>query len=259
MIRRLILAIAAIAMAGAAHAQSKLDDIAKSGIVRAGMTGDYRPFSQRDKDSGAWSGLDVDMANSLAGALGVKLEIVPTTWQALLADLSDGKYDIGMGGISINLARQKIAFFTRPLMRVGKTPIARCADKDRFATLADIDRPGVKVIVNPGGTNERFDRANLRRAEIVVFPDNTRIFDELVAGKADLMITDSIETKLRQTLHPELCAIHPDQPFDFGELGYLLPRDIVWKQYIDQWLHIAIESGAYKQMLETYLGRGDSK
>jgi len=35
---------------------------------------------------------------------------------------------------------------------------------------------------------------------------------------------------VQQKLHPELCAIHPDQPFDFGELAYLLPRDPVLRR-----------------------------
>jgi cyclohexadienyl dehydratase len=237
-----------------AQAQSRLDDIVSRGTLRVGLTGDYRPFSQKPADGG-YSGLDVDMANSLAGAMGVKLEIVGTTWAALLPDLAANRFDIGMGGISITLARQKQAFFSDPVMRVGKTPIARCADKDRFATLAAIDRPGVKVIVNPGGTNEKFDRANLHQADIAGFPDNTRIFDELVAGRADVMITDSVETRLQQKLHPELCAIHPDQPFDFGELGYLLPRDIVLKQYVDLWLRVTVESGVWAKLLAAYLGQ----
>jgi cyclohexadienyl dehydratase len=235
-----------------AAAQSRLDDITARGTLRVGLTGDYQPFSQRDA-AGTYTGLDVDMANNLAEALGVKVEIVSTTWASLLPDLGEGKFDIGMGGISITLPRQRVAFFSRPVMRVGKAAIARCADKDRFQTLADIDRPGVKVIVNPGGTNERFDRASLHQATIVDFPDNTRIFDALAAGEADLMITDAVETKLQQKLHPELCAIHPDRPFDFGELGYLLPRDIVLKQFVDQWLHITMENGVWRGLLVRYL------
>jgi cyclohexadienyl dehydratase len=246
--------IALLLLGTGASAQSRLDDIVGRGTLRVGMTGDYRPFSQRDKDSGAYSGLDVDMANSLAEALGVKLEIVGTTWATLMQDLGEGKFDVGMGGISITLARQRVAFFSQPVMRVGKAAVARCADRDRFTTLSEIDHPGVKVLVNPGGTNERFDRANLHQAEMVSFPDNTRIFDELASGRGDVMITDAIETKLQQRLHTELCAIHPDQPFDFGELGYLLPRDIVLKEFVDQWLHIAMESGSWKRLLQTYLG-----
>ncbi len=244
----------ALLFATAASAQSRLDDIVQRGTLRVGLTGDYRPFSQRDTTTGAYTGLDVDMARNLADSLGVKLEIVPTTWATLLPDLGEGKFDIGMGGISVTLARQRVAFFSQPVMRAGKAAIARCDEKAQFDTLAAIDRPGVKVIVNPGGTNERFDRANLHQAEIVTFPDNTRIFDELAAGRANLMITDAVETKLQQRLHPELCAIHPDQPFDFGELAYLLPRDIVLKLYIDQWLHIMMASGTWRRLGQTYLG-----
>jgi cyclohexadienyl dehydratase len=252
---RLLAAFALLLLtAQAALAQSRLDDIAARGTLRVGLTGDYRPFSLRDKETGAYSGLDVDMARTLADALGVRLEIVPTTWGTLLPDLGDGKFDIGMGGISITLARQRSALFSQPVMRVGKAAIARCADRDHFPTLAEIDRPGVKVLVNPGGTNEKFDRASLHQAEVVFFPDNTKIFDALAGGQGDLMITDAVETKLQQKLHPELCAIHPDQPFDFGELGYLLPRDIVFKQFVDQWLHIAIESRMWPKLAATYLG-----
>jgi len=67
------------------------------------------------------------------------------------------------------------------------------------------------------------------------------------------MITDSVETRLQQKLNPALCAIHPDRPFDFGELAYLLPRDPVLKAWIDQWLHIEIETGDYAGLTAKWL------
>ena len=73
------------------------------------------------------------------------------------------------------------------------------------------------AIVNPGGTNEKFARANLKKARILVHPDNVTIFQQIVDGKADLMMTDAIEARLQSRLHPELCAVHPQQPFDFAE------------------------------------------
>ena len=145
-----------------------------------------------------------------------------------------------MGGVSVTLERQKTAFFSAPYLRDGKTPIARCADKDKFADLAAIDRPEVTVIVNPGGTNEKFDRAHLKAAHIEVSSDNLSIFDKLAKGEADLMITDATETLYQQKLHPGvLCAIHPDAPFDFSEKAYLLPRDVALKAFVDQWLHVS--------------------
>jgi CDP-glycerol glycerophosphotransferase (TagB/SpsB family) len=38
--------------------------------------------------------------------------------------------------------------------------------------------------------NERFARANAPHATLTVFPDNVTIFDRIVAGQADVMITD---------------------------------------------------------------------
>lgn len=228
-----------------------LDQVIARGVLRVGVSGDYKPFSIRTGD--AMEGLDVDMAQNLGTALGVKVEVVQFAWPSLMADLQAGKFDIAMGGITITLPRQKLAYFSTPVMRSGKTAIARCADKARFDTLADIDQPATRVIVNPGGTNESFDRANLKQAQIVMFTDNARIFDELVANHADVMITDGVETLLQQKLHPELCAIHPDRPFNTSELAYMLPRDATWKMFVDQWLNVLTVSGARQALVAKWL------
>lgn len=250
------LAATALAFASPAHSEeaTRLDKILATGTLRVGSTGDYKPFTFRDPSNGTFSGLDIDMAESLGKALGVKVEIVPTSWSNLMPDFEAGKYDIAMGGISVTLERAKKAYFSAAMMREGKTPITKCENVAKFGTLAEIDKPSVKVVVNPGGTNERFARANLKTAEITVFPDNTRIFDEIAAGRADLMMTDSSETRFQQKQHKGvLCAVHPDQPFDFAEKAYLLPRDMALKQFVDTWLHLQVETGAYDKELKAWI------
>jgi len=225
---------------------SRLDAILGSHVLKVGTTGDYRPFTALDRTSGEYSGFDVDLARSLGKALGAKVEFVPTTWGALAHDLEGGAFDIAMGGVSVTLDRQKKGFFSAPYLREGKMPIARCGDQTKYQTLADIDRPGVRVLANPGGTNERFDQAHLHAADIVAYPDNLTIFDRLAEGDADVMITDASETRFEQKLHPNvLCAIHPDKPFDFGEKAYWMPPDPALKAFVDQWLHLAMESGEF--------------
>src|SRR5215471_1488067 len=181
------LAALLLTMASAqAQQPSRLDQIISRGTLRVGMTGDYRPFTFLDKDTQKFGGFDVDMAEALGKALGVKIEFVQTAWPQLARDFEADKFDIAMGGVSITLDRQKKGLFSTPIMREGKTPIARCADKDKFAELTDIDKPGTRVIVNPGGTNERFARANVKAADIRVHNDNVTIFDEIAKGNADL-------------------------------------------------------------------------
>jgi cyclohexadienyl dehydratase len=189
----------------------------------------------------------------MAKALSVKLEIVQTSWSALTSDLLAGKFDVGAGGVSITPERQKVAFFSTAILEDGKTPITRCENTAKFSTLADIDKPGVRVITPPGGTNEGFDRTHLHVASIIVFPDNTRIFDEVIAGRADLMITDAIETKLQHRIHPELCGVHPDHPFTFVQKAYLLPRDSDWKQWVDKFLHAQMKTGSFNEAIRHWL------
>ena len=230
---------------------NRLDRIVQRGVLRVGTTGDYKPFSYKSADG--FIGLDIELAEGLATSLGVKLELVSTSWPLLMGDLQADKFDLAISGISVSTERQKVAFFSQPYQRDGKTPITLCSRQQAFQTLAQIDRPDVRAIVNPGGTNEKFARANLKQARILVYPDNVTIFQQVVDGKADLMMTDAVEARLQQKLHPELCAVHPEQPFDFSEKAVLLPRDIVLKQYVDQWLHQDMESGRFAKRLETWL------
>ncbi len=250
-----ILVAVALVVSGGARAQtpSRLDDIISRGTLKVGLTGDYRPFSYRDKGAATFEGFDVDMANALGQALGVKVEFVPTSWPTLMRDFEANAFDIAAGGVSITMDRQKKGLFSAPLMREGKTPIARCADVGRFQTLADIDRPDTRIIVNPGGTNERFARANIKQASIAVWPDNVTIFDEIVSGHADLMMTDASETRYQQKLHPGvLCAVHPEAPFDFAEKAYWLQRDMALKAFVDQWLHLITENGSYRRIYDRW-------
>ena len=237
--------------AASVHAQqsSRLDDIVKRGTLRVGMTGDYLPFTYLDKATSKFRGFDVDMAETLGNALGVKVEYVQTAWPRLTQDFDADKFDIAMGGISITPDRQQHGIFSVPVMRDGKTPIARCAEKDKYQTIADIDKPGTRVIVNPGGTNERFARANVKSAEIRTYSDNVTIFDEIAKGNADLMMTDSSETRYQQKLHPGvLCAVHPEMPFDIAEKAYWLQRDAALAAFVDRWLQTVRDSGRFEQI-----------
>jgi cyclohexadienyl dehydratase len=237
----------------AAPPSAGLGQVLQSGAVRVCSTGDYRPFTYRDSQ-GNWSGLDIEMARDMAARLGVRLDVVPTTWANLINDLN-GKCDAAMGGISVTLNRAKQAVYSAPYLRDGKAAIVRCADASKLQTLDDIDRPGVRVVVNPGGTNADFDKAHLRQAQIVTYPDNNTIFDQLINNSADVMITDASEIRWEANQNPRLCGQSLDHPFTFEQKGYLVPRagtDL--QQWVNQWLNITQNDGTYAALSRKYLG-----
>jgi cyclohexadienyl dehydratase len=219
------------------------------GVLRVGTTGDYTPFSLKQPD-GSYVGADIDMAHDLAARLGVEIAFVPTVWVDLLDDFLADRFDITMGGVTVTGARADRAFFSIPTFVDGKRPLARREDRDRFTSIAAIDQPGVRLIANPGSANEAFARAHFTRATVIIHHDNASVFDELVAGRADVIITDGLEADHQARLHPELCAVPVAAPFTRLEKAYMFARDPAMKAYIDKWLDTAFASGQWQRALD---------
>lgn len=245
---------ALLLVAGGASAQSHLDRVMQSKTLMVCTTGDYKPYTFLRAD-GEYEGIDVAMAQSLAQSLNAKVKWVPTTWKTLTPDFLSKQCDIALGGVSVTLKRQQTAWFATPLGTDGKIPLVRCADKKKYRTIDQLNRPEVRLIEPAGGTNEAFVHSYLPQATLTLFHDNVTIFQQLVDKKADVMITDASEALFQQKRYPDLCAINPQQPMQYGEKAYMLPRDdISWKFYVDQWLHLSKATGEYQKIAAQWLG-----
>lgn len=226
-------------------------DAAHKASLRVCSTGDYRPFSYRD--SHGWSGMDIDLAHDLAKHLGMQLDLVQTTWATLISDLG-AKCDLAMGGITVTPQRAQQALFSAPYLRDGKAAIVRCTDVAKFPTLEAIDQRGVRVVVNPGGTNAQFDRSNLHRATVIEYPDNDTIFEQVANGNANAMITDSSEIRWETTQNPHLCGSGVDTPFTTEQKAYLIARsDPGLLQRVNDWLRAAQKDGSYARVAQQWL------
>lgn len=247
-----MLVIAAVLMASSAlAADNRLAAIKEAGVLRIGTTGDYKPFSYKGSD-GVLTGADISEAKAFAASIGVKPEFVMTTWKTMLPDFKADKFDMAVGGVSINPERSEVGTFSIPNMTDGKRPIVRCSDKEKYTSLQAIDQPQVHVIVNPGGTNDTFAHQHLDKATIEVFPDNKTVFDEIAAGKADVMVTDGVEVDLQSKLHPGvLCPADVKEPFTHSEKAYFLQKDDpALKQALDAFMKKEIDSGDWKKKLD---------
>ncbi|MEC3919412.1 transporter substrate-binding domain-containing protein [Nocardia sp. CDC160] len=232
---------------------SRLITVAQSGVLRVCTTGDYPPYTLR-ADDGTYAGVDITLATDLAAALHAVPQWIPTTW-ASLADDFVAKCDVAVGGISDTADRRRIADFSTPISVDGKTPVTRRDDGDAYSTIAEINQPGVRVIVNPGGTNEKFARANFPDAQLIVWPDNLTIYDQLEQGNADVFVTDSVEGRYRARTHPALQVLHPDHPFDSAAKAYLLPRgDLPFNTVVNAWLQTQLAADRPTQLLDTWIG-----
>ncbi len=233
---------------------SRLDQILQRGVLRVGTTGDFQPFTYLNPTTNLYEGHDIDAAGLLAESLGVKVEFVKTSWPTLLKGIQENQYDIAMGGITRNVVRQKVAALTHPYINVGKSPLIRAADRERFKTLADIDQPGVKIGVNPGGTNQRFVDANIKRATVVVIERNLSIPEKILAREVDVMITDNVEAMIVSKADPRLYAVDPENTYTKDDFGYLLPRDdFAWINCVNLWMELAKLKGDFGRLHQKWI------
>ena len=255
-IRSLLLLVCLGTVTAVAHAQtSVLDRILERGEVRIGTTGDYKPFTYLNPETGNYEGMDIDAAHLLGDALGVRVRFVPTTWSTLSEDTLGDRFDLAMGGITRTLERQKILALTEPYVTIGKSPLIRKSDRNRFRGLQDMDRPWVRIGVNRGGTNEAFVRANIRQATIVMFENNLDVQPAVAEGDVDVMFTDNVEAVIYARQNPVLYALSPGEPLTREDIGYMTVRDDqAFLNWLNLWLYQMQQKGTLDALRSKWIG-----
>ncbi|MBO4464275.1 MAG: transporter substrate-binding domain-containing protein [Prevotella sp.] len=205
--------------------QPTVERITERGTLLVGTTGDYRPLSYKESDGEYW-GFGIDMAGKIAERLDVGIEFVQTSWPTLSADVqaTPQTFDLAIGGITITAARKETMLMSDGYLANGKTILCRAADADTYQSLEDIDKPEVRVMVNPGGLNEKFANENLPHSTIIVWPRNEEIPTKVAEGDADVMITEITEAPWYVQNDPRLAAPLLATPFTHGEIGVLMRK-----------------------------------
>ena len=203
----------------------KVAEILDRGTILFGTTGDYRPLSFCEPDGTYW-GFGIEVAKEIAKRIGVGVEFKKTSWPTLTADvLTEPQiFDLAIGGITITDARRETMLMSDGYLDNGKTILCRASEADRYKSLADIDKPEVTVMVNPGGLNEKFANENLTHANIVVYQKNEEIPTLVAEGAADVMITEITEAPYYVQTDTRLAAPLLNAPFTHGEIGVLMQK-----------------------------------
>ena len=137
--------------------------LAPTGVLRASLNVGNPVLANRDA-SGKPFGISIDLARQLAERLGVKLEmIVNETAGKSVATMESGKADVGF--FAIDPERGKDISFTAPYVLIEGFYLVRNASP--ITTNAQVDLPGVKIVVGKGSAYDLFLTRNIKQAEIV--------------------------------------------------------------------------------------------
>ncbi|OCG11923.1 transporter substrate-binding domain-containing protein [Gilliamella apicola] len=203
--------MALLLCSGLAQART-YDEIINSGFLKVGVPADYAPLAFYNTQE-KLVGFDIDMAKDLAKQLNVTPVFYITSWPTLSQDLADDNYDIAMGGVTYTKSRAEKFLLSDEIVPNGKVALAACHVESSLSSLDKIDKPNVKVVVNPGGTNESFVNDNIHTAQVIHVENNFDNIQALRDKTADLMVTDLIEGQYYQYKEPNVLCLATDTPF----------------------------------------------
>jgi len=159
------------------------------GYLTVALTGKYPPFSFYDRD-GELAGFDVDVSRGVARELGLKLKIVTTEWDGILAGLLAGKFDAIIGSMAITAEREKQVDFSRPYYVSGAQLFVNSKTGGNIRDIGDLAGKRVGVVL--GETFEHYLTEKHPEIETVTYKSTVDIYQDMLNGRLDGFVTDRL-------------------------------------------------------------------
>ena len=190
------LAIAAIAFTPFSTQASDLPDLGGR-TVTVVTENAYPPLQFIDPKSGEAIGWEYDAMNEIAKRLNFKLEIQNISWDAMIAAVSAGQFDIGMTGISIKEERKEKVDFSDAYMRSEMFMLVR-GDETRFTDAKSFAAYDKGLAGAQAGTTPFYTLVydildgNEQNPRIKLMETFGTTVQALKTGDVDLVLTDGV-------------------------------------------------------------------
>lgn len=177
-------ALATAALTTPAHADA-LASIMAAKVIKVAVPQDFAPFGSAGLDLKP-QGYDIDMANLIGKALGVKVEIIAVTSANRIPYLQTKKADIVISSLGKNAEREKVIDFS-----VAYAPFFSGVFGTKEIKLASADELKGKTIGATRGAIEEQELTKLAPADTTIkrFEDNNATIAAFVSGQVDLIAT----------------------------------------------------------------------
>lgn len=222
-----------------AKGQSRtVDKIKEAGRLRAGVA-IALPWLGQDPKTGQYFGASYDVGAKIAQTLGVKLEIVPSGWDVLVAGLQARQFELAIAPLFATEKRKAVIDFAT--YTEAGTCYMVLKTNAKVNTLADLNKPEVVTGTFTGtGTEQEFVKKypKAKINSVVQAPGGATRVVEVLTGRIDAAPFDSplalaLASKYPQIKiipEPNACIRKPDIPIPIG-VGYS-KGDAAWARFV---------------------------
>lgn len=235
----------------ATEVEAAAESSASNGTLRVAMELAYPPFETRDTD-GNPTGFSVAFLERFAAEYGYGLEIENTAFDGLIPALQTDLADAVMSSITITEAREELVDFTDPYA-VARLAILANAESG-VESIDDLNAEGMVVAVKTGSTGDVYATENLANAEILRLTDESACVTEIVQGRADGFLYDSLTIYRNQRENPDTTeAIYiPFQDAEYWGIAVQDGDDELREQF-NEFIAASRENGLFDELTEEYM------
>jgi len=226
-----------------------------AGKLTVATSPDFAPYEFYAVDESGTpqlAGFDIALAQYIADYLGLELEVVPVDFDGVLMELQTKAVDLGVAGLSPDPKRESIMDFSDIYYEGGQSFVCTQANKDKFATLEDVNSADLEIGAQTGSIQVDLAQANSPDADIIQLTKVTDIVAELIAGKLDGAYIETAVAESYAKNYPDLCVVL-DVPYDGAEgsaIGISKGNDAL-KEAVNEAIKSAIDSGKMDEFVAT--------
>ena len=242
------LLLAATTLGGAAVQAGAIEDAVKSGTLRVGMDPTYMPFEMTNK-RGEIIGFEVDLLKDMAKAMGVKLELVSTSYDGIIPALLTNKFDMIGSGMTLTQERNLRLNFSEPFIVVGQTLLIRKDLQGQIKTYKDLNDTKYRLTSKIGTTGEMIAKKLISKAEYHGYDNEQEAVMDVVNGKADAFVYDAPYNVVAVNKAGAGKLLYLEEPFTYEPLAFGLKKgDYDSLNWINNYLQQIRHDGTYDRL-----------
>jgi len=240
-----------------ASASPVIDRILQRGELVVGMAGNMPPLNMTTKE-GELIGYEVDLAQAMAAAMGVraKLEVIP--FAELLPALQSGKINIILSNMTITPGRNLKVAFVGPYFTSGKAFLTKINTIALADEPEDIDAKKTRLVALKGSTSEAFVEKVLPGATLITAKDYDEAVEMVLQDKVHAMVADYPICVVSVFRYPNKGLLSVVTTLTYEPIGVGVPAgDPLLVNWVENFMGIAEKTGLLEELKRKWLLNAD--
>ncbi len=226
---------AASALPAIAQGDNLLEQIKASGKLRVAGIPDGAPYYQKDLINNTWKGFYIDICQKLADDLGVKMDLIETTWGNSVLDLQAGKLDVFFG-LNPTPQRAEIVDFSGPVFNNAFSFISTKPLEGK--TWEDFNKPEFRIAVDAGSSHDAAVTRHCPNATISRLKTQSDATTALQSGRVDAQCLVLVIALTQRANNPSVKEVMVPTEVDAAtsNAGFRKGADKAWQDFVNNWI-----------------------